>query len=83
MAMIKCEECEQSVSSKAAACPGCGAPIAGGTAFQTKQNNAARTVKLLSFLAMVVGILGFYVIPSLSILIFIGFFGFVVGRFME
>lgn len=28
MALIECAECERQVSDKAAACPGCGAPIA-------------------------------------------------------
>lgn len=31
MALIKCKECEKEVSSKALSCPGCGAPIQGGT----------------------------------------------------
>ena len=29
MALIKCPECAKSISDKAPACPGCGAPIAG------------------------------------------------------
>lgn len=29
MALIKCSECGREISDKAAACPGCGSPIAG------------------------------------------------------
>jgi hypothetical protein len=35
MALIKCAECGKEVSEKAAACPGCGAPIAAAPSPQT------------------------------------------------
>ena len=44
MAMIKCSECGQAVSSKAQACPGCGLPI-------SAKNSAAK--KALAVVAAV------------------------------
>lgn len=39
MALIKCSECGREISDKAAACPGCGAPVS----ITEGQNNAAVT----------------------------------------
>lgn len=44
MSLIQCPECGRQVSSKAAACPGCGCPIAGE---QTMQYLAWRQRKIL------------------------------------
>jgi hypothetical protein len=40
MALIKCSECDGKVASTAAACPHCGAPVAGKRATQIEGANA-------------------------------------------
>jgi len=59
---------------------------------ETKSNNSARKVKLVSFLCLIAGLFGWIggaavesdtVLVLGTLLFFGGFFGFVVGRFME
>jgi hypothetical protein len=59
---------------------------------EIKTNNSARKVKLISFLCLVAGLLGSIIGVAVeadavlvlgTLLFFGGFFGFVVGRFME
>jgi len=59
---------------------------------ETKSRNSARKVKIVSFICIVAGLLGWIVgfaaeidpLLMLGVLSFFGgFFGFVVGRFME
>jgi uncharacterized membrane protein YvbJ len=62
MAMMMCSECGKDVSSKATACPGCGAPIAGsgsGTPVQTIEKTAKqlKVHQLISSIMFVGGLL--------------------------
>lgn len=59
---------------------------------EIKSRNSARIVKLVSFLCLIAGLLGWIggaaveadvVLVLGTLLFFGGFFGFVVGRFME
>lgn len=47
MALIKCPECNNQVSSTAASCPKCGAPIAGSTGAGTPLTTTQLTSKRL------------------------------------
>jgi hypothetical protein len=59
---------------------------------ETKTHNSARKVKVVSFLCIVAGLFGWIIGAAVeadavlvlgTLLFFGGFFGFVVGRFME
>jgi hypothetical protein len=53
-------------------------------AIETKGRNSARTVKIISALLCFVGIIGAVAGSGFfAFLLLLGFFGFVVGRFME
>lgn len=87
MALIVCSECGKEASSKAAACPNCGAPIAPvkkQRVTETKGRSAARWVKVLSVLAIIVGVFGSMAGNASYAWFFLGgFAAFIVGRFME
>lgn len=51
---------------------------------ETRGRDSARTVKAISALAMCIGVCAVFISPELGgLLLLFGFFGFVVGRFME
>lgn len=56
MALIKCSECGKQVSSKAATCPGCGAPIAGTSSHARATRTGARW-EGWGFILIIVGML--------------------------
>ena len=92
--IIDCPACEGKVSSAASSCPHCGHPInepeeseeplLTQPSAEDEINQSGRFIKVVSGLMMVVGMIvsvagndiGFW-------LLFLGFFGFVVGRFMD
>src|SRR6266566_9875583 len=47
MALIKCKECGKEISSKSAACPGCGAPV------KAKTNFAAGCLALVGIVVLI------------------------------
>lgn len=94
MALIKCVECGKEISDKAAACLGCGAPIAGATPptisiNPTSHANVTRTGAKwegAGFILIILGLLfGMVASRPLSTLggiaAVIGFIVFIVGRF--
>ena len=87
MALITCSECGNQTSSKAASCPTCGNPInvqPSKTVQQVRGNYTAKFIKLFSGLAMIAGVIGCIAgATPMALLLIFGFFGFVVGRFME
>ncbi len=93
--LVTCPDCGNSVSKLADSCPKCGRPIvkyAHDSSQETRGRDNARIVKIVSALGMVLGIFvgcaaattesSFLGAISVSLLVG-GFFGFVVGRFME
>jgi len=59
MALITCKECGQKISSLAAACPGCGAPVetAGGKTHVIEATGKKwKTVQLIGMIVLVIGI---------------------------
>lgn len=91
MALIKCSECEKEVSSKAAACPGCGAPfeseaIGSGVKRLTTTQRTSKSIKLqglLSGIMIIVGVCLMVVDPANDIaypIFLIGFIWFIVNR---
>jgi DNA-directed RNA polymerase subunit RPC12/RpoP len=88
MALIKCAECGREVSDKAAACPGCGAPIA-AAAVPSVQESHVRVTRTgakwegIGFVLIVVGIvLGIAGNLALGWAAGIaGFVVFIIGRF--
>ena len=82
MAMIKCPECGREISDKAAACPGCGAPITGGQTviqdadtleFQPTPIGESGKKPTQGIVLIVVGIILILIgLPMLSIIIGIG-----------
>ncbi len=88
MALIKCSECDNDVSDKAAACPKCGAPVAGVKSKAAP--SAAKTVKRAGGIWEAIGTL--LIIASIpacvadntglgGTLAVIGFVVFIIGRF--
>jgi hypothetical protein len=69
-----CVACGGPLSKSARACPQCG----------HRQPSKAKTVKVISALALCIGIVLAMAQVSLGFfLLLVGFFGFVIGRFME
>jgi len=71
MALVKCGECGARVSSSAAACPHCGAPVAAdgraaGTALTTTQatSKQLKLHTLISVLAIIVGLVWLLIAAS-------------------
>jgi len=69
MAMIECAECGKSVSSRAASCPGCGAPIAAdgesigsGVAHLTTTQATSKRLKLQTLISTVMILVGFVMV---------------------
>ena len=99
MALIKCGECGKEISDRAAACPGCGAPIAAPAAQAAPsappQTNSKVRVERAGFrwelagfvvilVAIVVGIAGGGVgVAFAGVLGFAGFVVFMIGRFID
>jgi len=91
MALIKCAECGKEVSDKAAACPGCGAPIAAVSPPQVSLAPAshARVTRTgakwegIGFVLIVIGIVvGMAASPTLGwVAALAGVVVFIVGRF--
>ncbi len=93
MALVKCSECGKEVSDKAAACPGCGAPIAATSpAVSLNPASHAHVTRTgagwegLGFILIVVGMLvGTAANPPVSTLggiaAFVGIVVFIIGRF--
>lgn len=83
MALLKCTECRKEVSDKAAACPGCGAPIAAAPAQQVARvARQGGKWEAAGFVLIVIGIvLGIAIDPRLGWLAAIaGLVVFIVGR---
>ena len=84
MALIQCSECQREVSSKAAACPGCGAPISVKPVRAGRRGGAWEGV---GFLLIVGGMLTAIASdPPTSTYgaaaITVGFVVFIIGRFL-
>lgn len=57
MALISCEECGSQLSSKAVACPKCGAPAKGKGVVTTQQTSKVfKVMQILGFLLIVAGV---------------------------
>ena len=61
MALIECPECENQISSTAASCPQCGAPIAGSAGAGTPLATTQLTGKRLKAQVVLLSALVFYV----------------------
>jgi hypothetical protein len=85
VALIKCADCGKEVSIKAAACPGCGAPIAGTSSHPRVTRTGARWEGWGFILIIVGGLVGIVASPPLStfggIAAFVGIVVFIIGRF--
>jgi len=84
MALVKCTECGKEVSDKAAACPGCGAPIAPvATPQVARVARQGGKWEAAGFVLIVIGIvLGIAIDPRLGWLAgVVGLVVFIVGRF--
>jgi hypothetical protein len=94
MALIKCSECGKEISDRAGACPGCGAPVAGGTAtapLSAAVTNSVRVERagfkweatgfVLILVAIIAGIAGAGWFAG--VLGFVGFVVFIIGRFID
>ena len=92
--IIDCPACEGIVSSAASSCPHCGHPInepeeseeplLTPPSAEDEINQSGRSIKVVSALMMVAGIIGTVAQSEIGFwLLFLGFFGFVVGRFMD
>ncbi len=94
MALIKCSECGKEVSDKAAACPGCGAPLTAlPTAVSIDPSSHAHVTRTgakwegLGFVLVLVGmVVGIAASPPIStiggIAAAIGIVVFIIGRFL-
>lgn len=65
MAMVKCQECGNDVSDKAAACPKCGAPVSKQKTPVVKKPQKPPTVKEAFWTMLVIAVLGWIFWPSL------------------
>jgi hypothetical protein len=89
--IINCPACAGKVSSAASSCPHCGHPIKEPEkpqltppSAEDKTNQTGRLIKTISALMMVAGIIGAVAGSGFGAgLLILGFFGFVVGRFMD
>lgn len=89
MALLACSECGRQVSSKAAACPACGAPVA-APVLAGKQNGVGVTTQatgkdlkvhlVLSSMAFWFGLLSGFVTPLGFALAFIGMIWYFIAR---
>lgn len=60
MALVACHECRKDVSTQAASCPHCGAPVSGSGASVVTTQQTAKSLKLhmvVSGLMIVVGVI--------------------------
>ena len=89
MALVKCSECGKDVSDKAAACPGCGAPLLTAAGTPVTVNKTVRVVRagqrwevigaVLVIGGLIAAIAGAGGLAWLVLII--GFVVFVIGRF--
>jgi len=80
MALTKCPDCGNGVSTAAVNCPRCGRPIS-GKAVQTKRKGGK--YEGIGFLLILAGMGACFVSGVVGgILIFVGFVIFLIGRFM-
>lgn len=83
MALIKCPECAQRISSNAVSCPGCGSPTGRRAKVDSKSSGA--TAKAIGFVLILLG-MGFTFSGSEATggaLIVVGFVAFIAGRFKD
>lgn len=92
--IISCPACAGKVSGAASSCPHCGHPIRDPRnpeepqltppSAEDKTNQRGRVIKTISALMMVAGIIGAVAGSEFGAgLLILGFFGFVIGRFMD
>lgn len=82
MALIQCSECNHEVSSKAASCPKCGAPVAKEKAVARAGAKWEGIGFLVMVVASIVGIMTYYDDTYYgSIIGLTGFVVFLIGRF--
>ena len=65
MALIACKECGKEISSKAEACPACGAPVNWSSEFMGRSGSLSRAANL-GCLTLLVGIVIFIAFLYLS-----------------
>lgn len=79
MALVKCRECGKEISDKAAACPSCGAPMAGGAPVRVTRVGAK--YEQIGFGLIVVGLIALLAgVHWGGIAMLVGFVVFLVGR---
>jgi hypothetical protein len=91
MALIRCRECRREISSKSAACPGCGAPVTTKSGPATGKVNVVRPGagwERLGFLTIILGLLAFifgggHIIQIGAFGMAAGFVIFVIGRLLS
>ena len=81
MALVKCSECAKVVSDKAAACPGCGAPIA----MTMRVVRAGWRWEAIGSIACILGLtIAMTAGGAFGVfMLFVGFIIFMVGRFID
>lgn len=79
MALVKCRECGKEISDQAAACPSCGAPVAGGAPMRVTRVGAK--YEQIGFGLIVVGLIALLAgVHWGGIAMLVGFVVFLVGR---
>lgn len=82
MGLSKCGECGRDVSARAAACPGCGAPIAGAAVTQVSVTRPGAKWEAAGFVMIAVGLVWMLAGGHWGgALLTVGFVVFLVGRF--
>jgi len=85
MALIECSECGQQVSSKAASCPGCGAPISEKSSNHVSVTRTGAKWEMIGVALILVGLITGMATGESNhvggILSTIGFVLFLYGRF--
>ncbi|MGP8282819.1 MAG: hypothetical protein ACLQT6_08910 [Desulfomonilaceae bacterium] len=87
MSLIKCPECNKDVSTQAASCPHCGAPISPPQEIKVVTELTGKRYKTLIFFSLATCIVGFFFAitgyPEFGVyMIVIGFIGYSYAKYL-
>jgi hypothetical protein len=83
MALVACPDCEQQISSSAAACPNCGRPMFAVTGKVVQTQRRGGKYEGVGFLMIIAGMRLCFANGVLGgITVLLGFIVFLIGRFM-